>query len=80
MLQEAGKDPCYIKLRLRWLSDCFQMYLRNTQRVCVQRNSTLRDVNDMILDALALSKTNIPPPAIHIIGLEESDTELEDED
>ena len=56
------------------------MYLQNTQQVCGQHNYALRDVNDMILDALALSKTNIPQSVIHIIGLEDSDTELEDED
>ena len=28
LIHEAGKDGPYIKLRLRWLSDCFQVYLR----------------------------------------------------
>ena len=33
LLHEAGKDGPYIKLRLRWLSDCFEVYLRNTVRI-----------------------------------------------
>jgi hypothetical protein len=30
LLDEAGKSPEYIKKRLRWLGDSFQMYLRDT--------------------------------------------------
>ena len=56
------------------------MYLQNTQQVCGQHNYALRDVNDMILDALALLKTNIPQSAIYIIGLKDSDTGLGDGD
>ena len=32
-LHEAGKDGSYIKLRLRWRSDTFMVYLRNTRKI-----------------------------------------------
>jgi hypothetical protein len=36
LLAEAGKPMYFIKLRLRWLSNCFETYLRNTDRVAMQ--------------------------------------------
>ena len=80
LLHEAGKDASYIKLRLRWLSDCFQVYLRNTKLICVQHNASLKNANDIILEALALSRENIPDDAIHWEGVTDTDLELEDED
>ena len=71
---EAGKDASYIKLRLRWLSDGFQVYLRNTKRSCAQHNASLKNVNDIILEALALSRENILDDAIHSEGV--TDNEL----
>ena len=79
LLSEAGKDGPYIKLRLRWLSDCFEVYLRNTHTICAQHNAALRDVNDILL-ALALTESNIPQRAIHTQGEVVTDIELEDED
>ena len=38
LLHEAGKGGPYIKLRLRWLSDCYEIYLRNTRKICEQHN------------------------------------------
>lgn len=38
LLHEAGKDPTFIKQRLRWLSNCFEIYLRNTGTICDQHN------------------------------------------
>ena len=38
LLHEAGKDGPYIKLRLRWLSNCFEVYLRNTDKIRAQHN------------------------------------------
>ena len=80
LLHEAGKDDSCIKLRLRWLSDCFQVYLRNTKRICAQHNASLKDVNDIILEALALSGDNIPDNAIYSEGVTDTEMELEDED
>ena len=69
LLHEAGKYASYIKLRLRWLSDCFQVYLRNTKRICAQHNASLKNVNDIILKALALSDENIPDDSIYSEGV-----------
>ena len=43
ILHLAGKDPSYIKLRLRWLSDCFQGYLRNTKRTSAQHAAAVSE-------------------------------------
>ena len=80
LLHEAGKDGPYIKLRLRWLSDCFQIYLQNTRRICAQHTSALIDINKEILQALTEFETNIPDNAVHVISDEDTDMELEDED
>ena len=58
LLHEAGKDAPYIKIRLRWLSDCFEVYLRNTDVIVQQHGEALRDshrrmlamANDMAVD------------------------------
>ena len=80
LLHEAGKDGPYIKLRLRWLSDCFQIYLRNTTRICAQHTEALIDINNDILKALADFEKTIPHNAVHVLGDEDTDMELEDED
>ena len=80
LLHEAGKDGPYIKLRLRWLSDCFQIYLRNTSRICAQHTAALIDINNDILQALSDFEKNIPHNAVHVIGDKDTDIELEDED
>ena len=80
LLHEAGKDGPYIKLRLRWLSDCFQIYLRNTRRICEQHTAALIEVNNNILNALSEFELNIPNDAVHVMGNEDTDMDLDDED
>jgi len=36
LLAEAGMPMYFIKLRLRWISNCFEVYLRNTDRIAMQ--------------------------------------------
>ena len=60
LLHDAGKDDSYIKLRLHWLNECFQVYLQSTKRICEQHNAALKDVNDIILKALVISEVNLP--------------------
>ena len=38
---EEGKDGTYIKLRLRWLSDCYTIYLRNSEIIIAQHDEAL---------------------------------------
>ena len=80
LLYEAGKYASYINMRLKWLSGYFQVYLRNTKRICAQHNASLKNVNDIILEALTLSKETIPDDAIHSEDVTDTELELEDED
>ena len=41
--EESGKDGTYIKLRMRWLSNCFEIYLRYTDNLAVQHGDALDD-------------------------------------
>ena len=43
ILHLAGKNPSYVKLRLRWLSDCFQGYSRNTKRTSAQHTAAVSE-------------------------------------
>ena len=61
LLHEAGMDGTYIKLRLRWKSDCFEIYLRNTTRITTQHNSALSYDNNDILAAITNITSNILP-------------------
>ena len=79
LLSEAGKDGPYIKLRLRWLSNCFKIYLRNTDNIACQHVDALNDVHTRMA-ALAISVTNLNE-LVHMsneINLVVND--LEDED
>ena len=37
----SNSDGTYIKLRLRWLSDCFTIYLRNSEIITAQHDEAL---------------------------------------
>ena len=55
LLSESGKDGTYIKLRLRWLINCFEIYLRNTDNIAVQHGNALEDAHSrMIVYAISL--------------------------
>ena len=55
LLHEEGKGTAYLTLRLWCLSDCSQVYFRNTKRICARQNASLENINDIILEALALT-------------------------
>lgn len=85
LLQEAGKDGTYIKLRLRWLSNCFEIYLRNTDVICDQHNSALSRVNEImynrIVHGIAISSDNLPDITNDTMTIvDASANELDDED
>ena len=69
LLYEAGKDGIYIKLRTRWLSDCFQTYLRNTYTICAQHMAVLGGDNADILRKLALPNSTIAKDPVHSMEL-----------
>ncbi len=38
LLAEAGMPVYFIKLRLRWISDCFEVYIQNTLKMANMHN------------------------------------------
>ncbi|KAL7525503.1 hypothetical protein ACHAXR_001038, partial [Thalassiosira sp. AJA248-18] len=82
LLHEAGKDGPYIKLRLRWLSNCFEIYLRNTNTITMQHGVALESAHqrmvDMIMDETDLTDVE---DIIFVDGsLDMTMDDLEDED
>ena len=74
LLHEAGKGKSFIKLRIRWLSDCFEIYLRNTERITTQHSDALSDVqrrmSEMVLDTMG--------PDVAIVCAGEMDLKMDD--
>jgi hypothetical protein len=46
-LHTCGKDGEYIKIRLRWRSDTFRLYLRNTEFIADQHNEAVAKILSM---------------------------------
>jgi hypothetical protein len=46
-LHEAGAEPDFIKKRLRWESDSYQLYLRNTARLALQHSNLISTDNNL---------------------------------
>ena len=79
LLSESGKDGTYIKLRLRWLSNCFEIYLRNTDTIAVQHGTALEDAHSR-MTAYAMSLPNMSNAVHFNRNCDLAMTELEDED
>ncbi len=43
LLHETGKTPDFIKARLRWYSDAYQMYLRNTPKLAMLHHQAVNE-------------------------------------
>jgi hypothetical protein len=52
LLSEAGKDGDYIKIRLRWCSESYRVYLRDTLNSAIEHNRSLNTNSRNILYAL----------------------------
>jgi hypothetical protein len=59
LLYEGGKKGDYIKKRLRWLRECYRIYLRDTEKTASQHNECLRENSDLI-SAMKLTQINLP--------------------
>ena len=59
LLHEAGKDGDYIKRRLRWLSDAYRGYLRDSPNMASKHNSTLQK-NSELIESIRLNPQNLP--------------------
>ena len=78
LLHEAGKDGPFTKLRIRWLSNCFEVYLQNTETINAQHAFALNDIHSRMAN-IAITSTN--KEEVFILGIEDMQMpELEDED
>lgn len=50
LLHEAGYDGSFIKLRLRWKSECYTIYLRDTKIIRVQHNKALQLADEQLIE------------------------------
>jgi len=79
LLGEAGKDGWYIKLRLRWVSDCYEVYIRNTRRIADAHNDALQEVNQR-LQEIAITPANLPDLLEQSGVLDSVEYTIEDDD
>ena len=79
LLAEAGKDGWYIKLRLRWVSDCYEVYIRNTRRIADAHNDALQEVNQR-LQEIAITPANLPDLLEQSGVLDSVEYTIEDDD
>jgi len=69
LLHEAGKDGYFIKLRLRWLSSCFKVYLQNIETINAQHAFALNDIHSHMAN-IAISSANLND-VVFIVGIED---------
>jgi len=79
LLAEAGKDGWYIKLRLRWMSDCYEIYIRNTSRIALMHNDAMNEANRR-LSEMAVTLVNLPAVLVESGVLDRVSYEIEDDD
>ena len=79
LLHEVGKDGPYITLRLRCLSNCFKIYLRNTNTLTNQHTDVFESFHAKMV-ALALATTNINTVVQVNSAIDLIMDELEDDD
>ena len=84
LLAEAGKPIYFIKLRLRWKSNCFErIYLQNTSGVALQHMQAITPVNITQSNRthVPLTKENLDDSLEEELGnITIGDYELDDED
>ena len=79
LLHEAGKDGPYIKLRLRWLSNCYEVYLRNTDKIRAQHNVALNEsLQNMLRLAMDAASQDQPIHVTGVVNLSMDDVDDED--
>jgi hypothetical protein len=59
LLNEAGKLPDYIQKRLRWMGDCFRMYLRDTRIIQDQHCKALQASSEEVMDLISVLPADI---------------------
>lgn len=56
LLSEQGKEGDYVKIRLRWVSEAYRVYLRNTKQSAVNHNDAL----DFDTEEINFEMLNLP--------------------
>lgn len=77
LLHEAGKDGTYIKLRLRWKSNCFEIYLRNTAEITRQHAEALALADDVLAE-MAIGEAVFDASEWNQIDVEDEDFDEDD--
>ena len=60
LLQQAGKDADYIKMRLRWAGESYSLYLRNTAVLARQHLAAVSAQDAHFMDAYQLDPSALP--------------------
>ena len=66
LLDQAGKSPDFIKLRLHWLGDSYRSYLRDTKKIQSQHLAALEADSNNVTLLLLGHNTNILPDAVPV--------------
>ena len=79
LLHQVGKTPEYIKIRLRWVLNAFESYLRNTDVIMDQHVDALaKDSAD--INVMTLHKANVPASIAHSVDKDMSSDLVDDEE
>ena len=76
LLHEAGKDGTYIKLRLRWDSEAYNVYLRNSDIIVEQHTEALNSLESSRLQRIEELASNFT----HLLEIREGNDVTPDED
>ena len=60
LLQQAGKNEDYIKMRLQWVGESYKIYLQNTSILARQHLSAVPTQTGLFTDAYSLGPSALP--------------------
>ena len=79
LLHQVEKTAEYIKIRLRWVSNAFESYLRNTEVIMDQHvNALAKDSIDV--HVMTLHEANVPASVSHSVDEDLSSDLVDDEE
>ena len=79
LLHQVGKIPEYIKIRLRWVSNAFESYLRNTDAIMDYHVDAL-DQDSADNNVMTLHEANVPASVSHSVNEDLSSDMVGDEE
>lgn len=63
LLSEAGKDPDFMKSRLRWLGESYRLYLRDTAEINKMHDEALQKASQRVMELLGENRDILPSTA-----------------